>query len=89
MGTGFSIGTPTVTTQEETAEEFVDFFLNWQEIFGISKFKIYVTGESYAGRYVPYISVAMLNRKDKTHLDISGQSISLRTGNDRKARGLI
>jgi carboxypeptidase C (cathepsin A) len=32
---------------------------------GIKNFKIYVTGESYAGRYVPYISAAMLDEKDK------------------------
>ena len=27
----------------------------WQTIFNISDYKIYVTGESYAGRYVPYV----------------------------------
>lgn len=29
-------------------------------------------GESYAGRYVPYISAAMLDQKDKQYFDLSG-----------------
>ncbi|KAJ5430119.1 Peptidase S10 serine carboxypeptidase [Penicillium cf. griseofulvum] len=42
------------------------------EDFGIKNFKIYVTGESYAGRYVPYISAAMLDEKDKEYFDLDG-----------------
>lgn len=72
VGTGFSTGTPTAVSQEETAQDFVKFFLNWQQLFGIKNFKIYVTGESYAGRYVPYISAAMLNENNKTYYDLSG-----------------
>jgi len=62
----------TATSEEEIAEDFVNFFLNFQNIFGIKNFKIYVTGESYAGRYVPYISAAMLNKKNKENFDLSG-----------------
>ena len=29
-------------------------------------------GESYAGRYVPYISAQMLDQKDKTYFDLNG-----------------
>jgi carboxypeptidase D len=76
VGTGFSIGNVTATSEEEIAQDFANFFLNFQKIFGISKFKIYVTGESYAGRYVPYISAAMLDKKDTEHFDLSGESIS-------------
>ncbi|KAN0089186.1 alpha/beta-hydrolase [Hyaloscypha variabilis] len=72
VGTGFSIGNVTATTEEEIAQDFANFFLNFQTIFGISKFKIYVTGESYAGRYVPYISAAMLDKNDTEHFDVSG-----------------
>ena len=63
VGTGYSTGKPVATTQEETAADFVKFFKNWQQIFGIKNYKIYVTGESYAGRYVPYISAAILDQK--------------------------
>lgn len=50
VGTGFAIGTPTATSEEEIAQDFVKFFKNFQKIFGIKNFNIYVTGESYAGR---------------------------------------
>lgn len=72
VGTGFATGKPNATTEEETAQDFVHFFKNFQEIFGIRKFKIYVTGESYAGRYVPYISAAMLDQKDEEYFDLEG-----------------
>lgn len=73
VGTGYSVGTPTAVSQEETAEDFVKFFKNFQQIFGIKNFKIHVTGESYAGRYVPYISAAMLDQKDKEYFDLNGE----------------
>jgi carboxypeptidase D len=63
----------TATTEEEIAEDFLGFFQNFQNIFGIKKFKIYITGESYAGRYVPYISAAMLNKKNKDYFNLSGE----------------
>ncbi|KAM3087816.1 hypothetical protein ACMFMG_001886 [Clarireedia jacksonii] len=72
VGTGFSIGDVTATSEENVAEDFVDFFLNFQKTFGIKKFKIFVTGESYAGRYVPYISAAMLDKNDTDHFDVAG-----------------
>lgn len=72
IGTGFSIGTPSATSEEEIAQNFADFFKNFEKLFGISNFKIYITGESYAGRYVPYISAAMLDRNDTKYFDLSG-----------------
>jgi len=72
VGTGFAIGNVTATSEEEIAEDFANFFLNFQEIFGISKFKIYVTGESYAGRYVPYISANFLDKNDTEHFNLTG-----------------
>lgn len=80
---GFSIGDVTATNQVETAADFVNFFRNFQELFGISNYKIYVTGESYAGRYVPYVSAAMLDQNDTTHFDVAGGFIHFLFG-DRK-----
>jgi carboxypeptidase D len=77
VGTGFSIGEVTATNEEDIAQDFVNFFLNFENIFGIKNFKIYVTGESYAGRYVPYISAAMIDKNDRTHFDLSGAYVSL------------
>ena len=42
-------------------------------MFGITNYKIYVTGESYAGRYVPYIANAMLDENDKEYFDVNGK----------------
>lgn len=75
VGTGFSTGTPTADSQEDIAADFAAWFLNWQKTFGISNFKIYISGESYAGRYIPYISSAFLDKNDTTHYDLSGAII--------------
>jgi carboxypeptidase D len=72
VGTGFSIGDVTATSEEDIAADFVKFFQNFQEIFGIKNFKIYVTGESYAGRYVPYIANAMLDMDNTTYFNLKG-----------------
>lgn len=76
VGTGFSIGKVTATSEEDIAQDFVKFFKNFQTTFGIKNFKIFVTGESYAGRYVPYISAAMLDQKNKEFYDLSGKVTS-------------
>ena len=72
IGTGYSTGTPVATTLEETSQDFVHFFKNFELLFGISNFKVYVTGESYAGRYVPYIASAMLDEDDPEYFNVSG-----------------
>ncbi len=73
MGTGFSFGNVTATSEEDIAADFLGFFENFLNVFGIKNFKIYVTGESYAGRFVSYISAAMLNTKNKELFDLSGK----------------
>ena len=60
------------TSQEDIAQDFIKFFKNWQDIFGIKNFKIFVTGESYAGRYVPYISAAMIDQNCTEYYDLQG-----------------
>ncbi|KAG4430633.1 hypothetical protein IFR05_013882 [Cadophora sp. M221] len=72
VGTGFSIGEVRATSQEDIAADFLGFYANFQKIFEIKNFKIYVTGESYAGRYVPYIASAMLDKNDTEHFNASG-----------------
>jgi carboxypeptidase D len=72
VGLGFSQGSVTANSEEDVAKDFLKFFKNFQNIFGIKNFKIYVTGESYAGRYVPYVSAAMLDQNDTKHYDLSG-----------------
>lgn len=75
VGTGYTQGNPTATNQVETAQDFIHFFKNFQQTFGIKNYKIYVTGESYAGRYIPYISSAMLNANDAEYYNLKGNII--------------
>jgi carboxypeptidase D len=72
IGTGFTQGTPTATSQEEVAEQFLGFFKNFIDTFGLQNRKVYVTGESYAGRYVPYIADAMISKNDSCYYDVKG-----------------
>jgi carboxypeptidase D len=72
IGTGFTQGKPTATSQEEVAEQFLGFFKNFIDTFGLQNRKVYVTGESYAGRYVPYIADAMLSKNDSCYYDVKG-----------------
>lgn len=75
IGTGYSRGTPTATSQPESAQQFLAFLKKFQTLFGISNFRIFMTGESYAGRYIPYIADAMLDANDAQHFNISGAII--------------
>ncbi|KAL8644485.1 MAG: hypothetical protein Q9210_007233, partial [Variospora velana] len=70
VGTGFSQGTPTATNEDEVAEQFLGFFKNFVDTFALQGRKVYITGESYAGYYVPYIANAMLNANDTTYYDV-------------------
>jgi len=75
VGTGFSQGVPDATNETTVAAEFLGFFKNFIDTFGLQNKRIYITGESYAGYYVPYIADAMLNAKDSTYYDL--QSIMI------------
>jgi carboxypeptidase D len=64
IGTGFSQGTPTATSEKDVAEQFLGFWKNFMDTFDLKGRKVFITGESYAGYYVPYIADAMLNKND-------------------------
>ncbi|KAK0352954.1 hypothetical protein LTR02_006242 [Friedmanniomyces endolithicus] len=72
-GTGFSkqLGTPPATNELEVAAQFLGFFKNFVDTFGLYNKKIYISGESYAGYYVPYIADAMHNASNTDYYDIS------------------
>jgi carboxypeptidase D len=75
VGTGFSRGLGTELTGEDVAKSFLGFLQNFIDTFGLQNKKIYITGESFAGMYVPYIADAMFATKDKTHFDVRGTMI--------------
>ncbi len=48
VGTGFSTGTPTATSEEDVAKQFMGFWKNFVTLFGMQGYKVYFAGESYA-----------------------------------------
>lgn len=70
VGTGFSQGNPNAQSETDVAKQFLGFFKNLVETFRLQGKKIYLTGESYAGSYVPYIADAMFNANDTTHFNL-------------------
>lgn len=75
VGTGFSVGTPTATSEEDVAQQFLGFWKNFVDLFSLQGYKVYITGESYAGMYCPYIGAAMLDANDTTYYNVSGMLI--------------
>ena len=61
IGTGFSYGDPLLTTMDEVTDEFLTFIDNLWNMY--SKFpgkELYMTGENYAGKFIPRFSWEML-----------------------------
>lgn len=46
------------------------FWKNFVDTFGLQNRKVYITGESYAGYYVPYIADAMHNETDSEYYNV-------------------
>ncbi|KAK0191664.1 alpha/beta-hydrolase [Armillaria mellea] len=73
VGTGFSQGTPTITNEDDLAAQLVGFFQQFLEVFSELKGKkLYVTGESYAGMYVPYVANYIYEHPGELDLDLKG-----------------
>ena len=75
-GTGFSPGPSTVNDEEDVAAQFNSWFKHFVDTFDLHGRKVYITGESYAGMYVPYIADAMLNEEDTTYFNLKGIQIN-------------
>jgi carboxypeptidase D len=74
-GTGFSPGPSTVRNEDDVARQFLDFWRNFVDAFQLQGRKVYLTGESYAGMYIPYIASHMLDEEDKVFFDVAGAMI--------------
>lgn len=54
VGVGFSYGSPLLGDMSVGAEEFISFMLSFYDLYPEFKTrKLYITGESYAGKYIP------------------------------------
>lgn len=72
VGTGFATGTVTATNEDDVAQQFMGFWKNFVDVFGMQGYSVYLTGESYAGLYCPYISSNMLDANDTTYYNVKG-----------------
>lgn len=74
LGTGFSTGGPEVTNEAEMAADMYVFLQNFFELYPqYANLDFYITGESYAGHYVPALSAYIVRQNQNT----SNPSINL------------
>ncbi|GME64799.1 putative serine carboxypeptidase protein [Neofusicoccum parvum] len=76
VGVGFSQGEPDITNELELAKEFAGFYKSFVDTFDAHGSKVYITGESYAGFYVPYVANEFLNRNDTDYYNLAGIAIN-------------
>ncbi|KUJ18761.1 alpha/beta-hydrolase [Mollisia scopiformis] len=77
VGTGLSsTGNITVNNEHDVAEQFKGFWKNFITTFSMQGYKVYITGESYAGQYIPYIASGMLDENDTTYFNVKGVQIN-------------
>ncbi|KAI9768851.1 MAG: hypothetical protein M1840_004665 [Geoglossum simile] len=75
VGTGFSQGIPSAISEEDVSVQFLGFFKEFIDTFGFYGKNVYITGESYAGAYVPYIADAMFNANDTKYFNVQSTLI--------------
>ncbi|KAI0825257.1 alpha/beta-hydrolase [Trametes gibbosa] len=72
VGTGFSQGQPSISNDDELAAQVAGFLEQFLEVFGELKgSNFWVSGESYAGFYVPYIANYLYEHPNRD-LDLQG-----------------
>lgn len=77
VGTGFSQGTPNIKDEDDLAAQFVGFMQQFLEVFSELKGKnFYLSGESYAGMFVPYITNFIYENPGMLDLNTKGFWIS-------------
>ncbi|KIL59166.1 hypothetical protein M378DRAFT_15030 [Amanita muscaria Koide BX008] len=73
VGTGYSQGTPTAQNEEDVAAQLVGFLQQFLNVFSELKGKkFYLTGESYAGMYIPYIADYIYTHPTLLDLELQG-----------------
>lgn len=76
VGVGYSQGTPNITNEVELGLEFIGFYKQFVDAFQTHGKKTYITGESYAGMYVPYIADAFITADDTDYYNLAGIAIN-------------
>ncbi|KAK5170634.1 uncharacterized protein LTR77_005223 [Saxophila tyrrhenica] len=80
IGTGFSPNAKgavkKLKTEHDVSVDFMGFWKNFMETFNLTGRDVYLTGESYAGQYIPYISYNMLQANDTDYYNVKGIQIN-------------
>ena len=80
IGTGLSPAAPgapaQIMNEGDVARQFMGFWKNFMQTFDMEGRKVYLTGESYAGQYIPYIAEAMLEANDTEYFNVKGIQIN-------------
>ncbi|EXA29420.1 hypothetical protein FOVG_19087 [Fusarium oxysporum f. sp. pisi HDV247] len=76
VGVGYSQGKPNITNEVELGKQFIGFWKNFIETFDMKGATTYITGESYAGFYVPYIADAFITANDDDYYKLGGVAIN-------------
>ncbi|EHK19573.1 uncharacterized protein TRIVIDRAFT_46356, partial [Trichoderma virens Gv29-8] len=72
IGTGFSQGEPSITNEDELAIQFMGFWRNFVDLFGLHGWRVNIAAESYGGFYGPYISSHFIDANDTDYFNLSG-----------------
>lgn len=80
IGTGFSPAAPgapaKIMNEIDVATQFAGFWKSFMETFQLNHRKVYITGESYAGQYIPYIAQYFLQQNDTEYYNVKGIQIN-------------
>jgi len=81
VSVGLGKGTPDITDENGVADQFYGFLVQFFKTFPELKHKkLYITGESYAGKYIPYISGNLLSKppseNKETGVNFQGMAIN-------------
>jgi carboxypeptidase D len=76
VGVGYTTGVPSISDEEDLGKQFVGFWKNFVDTFTMQDFSVYLSGESYAGFYVPYIADAFIQENDTEYYDLKGIAIN-------------
>ncbi|KAH8807966.1 serine carboxypeptidase [Xylogone sp. PMI_703] len=76
VGVGFTQGKPDISNEVELGQQFIGFWKNFVKAFKLQHRKTYITGESYAGFYIPYVANAFINAKDTEYYNLKGVAIN-------------
>ncbi|KIV79766.1 hypothetical protein PV11_07311 [Exophiala sideris] len=80
IGTGLSQAAPgapaQIMNETQVAEQFAGFWKNFMTTFNMTGRKVYITGESYAGMYVPYIASYFLDQNNTDYYNVKGIQIN-------------